>query len=69
MNHDGGAPGFMGAAPPAGHGPHRYFIVVFALDTEDLGIEKDATGTFFGFNVFGHTIGRASLVVTGETSE
>ena len=43
--------------------------MVFALDTEDLGIDQDATGTFFGFNLFGHTIGRASMVVTGETTE
>lgn len=69
LDHDGGAPGFTGAAPPEGHGPHRYFIVVFALDTEDLGIDQDATGTFFGFNLFDHTIGRASMVVTGETTE
>ena len=25
---------YLGAAPPAGHGPHRYFVVVHAVDTE-----------------------------------
>ena len=60
---------YIGAAPPAGHGPHRYYIAVHALPVESLELPDGATPAYLGFNLFGHTIGRASLVVTGETSE
>ena len=32
LRHDGGAADFVGAAPPAGHGVHRYFFIVHAVD-------------------------------------
>ncbi|MGO1183220.1 MAG: YbhB/YbcL family Raf kinase inhibitor-like protein [Micrococcaceae bacterium] len=69
LKHDGGGVGFIGAAPPAGHGEHRNFITVHALDVETLEIPEDASNAFFGFNRFGHEIGRATLVVTGEITE
>ena len=34
LRNDGGFAGFVGAAPPAGHGAHRYFIVVHAVDID-----------------------------------
>lgn len=57
---------YLGAAPPAGHGPHRYFIVVHAVDVESLGIPAGATPAFLGFNLFGHTLARATLVPVYE---
>ena len=33
-----GDEGYMGPAPPAGHGPHHYYFWVYALD-QDLGLE------------------------------
>jgi len=30
--------GYVGAAPPSGHGTHRYFVVVHAVDTETLDV-------------------------------
>jgi Raf kinase inhibitor-like YbhB/YbcL family protein len=57
---------FVGAAPPAGHGPHRYFIVVHALDVEHLGVPADATPAYLGFNISGHILGRAVLTATAE---
>ncbi|MDN5732388.1 MAG: YbhB/YbcL family Raf kinase inhibitor-like protein [Yaniella sp.] len=65
LKHDGGGPGFIGAAPPAGHGAHRYIITVHALDVEKLDIPEDASNAFFGFNRHGHTLGRAALTVYG----
>jgi Raf kinase inhibitor-like YbhB/YbcL family protein len=62
LRNDGGAARFIGAAPPVGHGKHRYFIVVHAVDVESLGIGKDATPAFLGFNLFFHTLGRATIV-------
>lgn len=62
LRNDAGMARYLGAAPPAGHGKHRYFIVVHAVDMESLGIGKDATPAFLGFNLFSHTFGRAMIV-------
>jgi Raf kinase inhibitor-like YbhB/YbcL family protein len=64
--NDAGGARFLGAAPPAGHGPHRYFIVVYALDVADLGVPADAPPARVGFNLFSHTLARATMVVTAE---
>lgn len=58
---------YLGAAPPAGHGAHRYVIVVHALGTDDLGIAADATPANLGFVMSGHILGRAVLTATAET--
>jgi Raf kinase inhibitor-like YbhB/YbcL family protein len=66
LRNDGGFAGYVGAAPPAGHGPHRYFVVVHAVDTEALDVTADTTPAVLGFNLFFHTLARATLVVTYE---
>ncbi|HWD04645.1 MAG TPA: YbhB/YbcL family Raf kinase inhibitor-like protein [Amycolatopsis sp.] len=63
---DGGVKQFLGAAPPPGHGPHRYFFVVHALDVDSLDIDGDATPAFLGFNLFGHTLARATITAIYE---
>ncbi|MGZ4450662.1 MAG: YbhB/YbcL family Raf kinase inhibitor-like protein [Blastococcus sp.] len=68
LRNDGGFAGFLGAAPPAGHGPHRYFVVVHAVDTETLDVDADTTPAVLGFNLFSHTLGRAVLTATYEQS-
>ncbi|MEI4271249.1 YbhB/YbcL family Raf kinase inhibitor-like protein [Klenkia sp. LSe6-5] len=68
LRNDAGFAGFVGAAPPEGHGPHRYFVVVHALDTDDLGVPAEASCAFLGFNLFSHTLARATLVPTYEVS-
>ncbi|TDD42409.1 YbhB/YbcL family Raf kinase inhibitor-like protein [Nonomuraea terrae] len=57
---------FIGAAPPAGHGPHRYFIVVHALDVEHIGVPAEATPAYLGFTMSGHILARAVLTATAE---
>ena len=57
---------YLGAAPPAGHGPHRYFFVVHALDVESLGVPADATPAFLGLTMSSHILGRAILTATAE---
>lgn len=66
LRNDGGFPGFVGAAPPPGHGPHRYFVVVHAVDVPALEVGPDASPAFLGFNLFSHTLARATLVGTYE---
>ena len=56
LRNDASFPGFVGAAPPVGHGPHRYFVVVHAVDVESLEVGEDATPAFLGFNLFFHHI-------------
>ena len=59
---------YIGAAPPAGHGPHRYFIVVHALDVPPICVPADATPALLGFTMAGHILGRAVLTATAETA-
>ena len=48
LANDAGLKRFLGAAPPAGHGPHRYIVAVHAVDVEklDLPAEGDARRTW-----------------------
>src|SRR3954451_1875544 len=62
LANDAGLTRYLGAAPPAGHGPHRYFTVVHAVDVETLGIPAEARPAFLGFNLFSHAIARAVLI-------
>ena len=69
LRTDAGTTRFIGAAPPAGHGAHRYFFVVHALDVEKIGVPEDATAAFLNFNFLGHILGRAILTVTAEITD
>jgi Raf kinase inhibitor-like YbhB/YbcL family protein len=62
LRGDAGAARYVGAAPPPGHRPHRYFFVVHAVDVPTLGLDADATPAVLGFNLFTHTLGRATIV-------
>ena len=66
LPNDAGLAQFLGAAPPVGHGPHRYFIVVHALDVETLGVAPGTTPTVQGFTMFTHTLARATVVPIAE---
>lgn len=65
---DGGSDAFEGAAPPPGHGAHRYIFCVTAVDTDHLDVE-DASPAVVNFNLFFHGIGRAMLTGTHEETE
>lgn len=67
FSNDAGGSRFIGGAPPAGHGPHRYFITVHALDIEDIGISADSTPALLGFTMSSHILARATLTATAET--
>ena len=50
----------MGAAPPEGDQPHRYFFVVHAVKDASLGVDADASAVV-SFNLAFKTLGRAVL--------
>ncbi len=64
LRNDAGSRRYIGAAPPEGHGPHRYYVVVHAVDVDALDVDGNATPAFLGFNLFFHTLARATLVPT-----
>jgi Raf kinase inhibitor-like YbhB/YbcL family protein len=59
--NDAGARRYIGAAPPPGHGPHRYYVAVHAVDVDKLELDEDASPAFLGFNLFQHAIARAVI--------
>jgi Raf kinase inhibitor-like YbhB/YbcL family protein len=58
---------YIGAAPPPGHGEHRYFFTVTALDVDSLDLDEGSTPAVLGFNFLGHILGRGQLMGTSET--
>jgi Raf kinase inhibitor-like YbhB/YbcL family protein len=66
LRNDAGLAQYLGAAPPPGHGPHRYTFIVHALDVERLDIDPGATPAFLMFNLLGHTLARGSITATYE---
>ncbi len=58
---DFGAPGFGGACPPAGAQPHRYQLTVWALNTDKLPLDEQASGALVGFMLNAHSLGQARL--------
>ncbi|MCP3938837.1 MAG: YbhB/YbcL family Raf kinase inhibitor-like protein [Actinomycetia bacterium] len=66
LKSDAGLPGYLGSAPPAGHGPHRYIFAVHALSVDSLPITDDVAPAICGFNMFGNTLARATLTALFE---
>ena len=63
---DAGAPRYIGAAPPPGHGPHRYYLCVHAVDVPTLDVNAESRPALLGFNLFTHTLARAFIAATYE---
>jgi len=61
VRNDVGEAGFLGAAPPKGDHPHRYFFVVHAVSEPTLGVDKSASPAVVSFNLAFKTLGRAIL--------
>ncbi len=56
---------YIGAAPPAGHGPHRYFFTVQALNTR-LDLPADLTAARVHFMLREHVIARGHVMAVFE---
>lgn len=59
---DFGAPGYGGPCPPPGHDAHRYIVTVYALKTDKLGLDATAGAPMVGFNLYGQTLAKASII-------
>lgn len=59
---DFGAPGYGGPCPPPGHGPHQYVVTVYALNTDKLGLDANASPAVVGYTLNGNTLAKASIV-------
>lgn len=68
VKNDAGFAGFVGAAPPPGHGRHRYLVVVHAVDVEDLGLAAGDTPAALQTALSKHALGRARLTGIFERS-
>jgi Raf kinase inhibitor-like YbhB/YbcL family protein len=60
-----GRTGYGGPAPPEGHGPHRYFHRLYALDTK-LDLEEGAAREQLEAAIEGHVLAEAQLMGTYE---
>jgi hypothetical protein len=67
--NDYGSAGYGGACPPPGS-PHRYVFTIYAVDTEHLGVDENASPAVVRFMLGLHTlaIGRATATY-GRTAE
>ncbi|GIV97192.1 MAG: UPF0098 protein [Herpetosiphonaceae bacterium] len=61
-SNDFGRTGYGGPCPPRGHGPHRYFFKLYALDLPSLGLEEGASRSAVEAKMSGHILGEAQLV-------
>jgi Raf kinase inhibitor-like YbhB/YbcL family protein len=56
--------GYVGAAPPAGDRPHRYYFAVHAVGVDRLDVDAAASPAVVGFNLAMNTLARAIIVPT-----
>ncbi len=57
--NDFGTTGYRGPCPPRGHGKHRYFFRLMALDVETLGLSGGASRSEVERALNGHVLGKA----------
>ncbi len=59
---DYGTSGYGGPCPPPGHGPHQYIVTVYALKTDKLGLDANATPAVVGYTLNSQMLAKASIV-------
>jgi Raf kinase inhibitor-like YbhB/YbcL family protein len=60
-----GEPGYRGPMPPPGHGVHRYFFKLYALD-QPVNLAPGASKEELLAAIEGHTLAEAELIGTYE---
>jgi Raf kinase inhibitor-like YbhB/YbcL family protein len=56
---DFGKPGYGGPCPPKGHGPHRYFFKLYAIDVASLGLKAGTKRAELDRALKGHILAEA----------
>lgn len=59
---DFGQPGYGGPCPPTGDKPHQYLITIYALKTDNLGLDAKASPGLVGFFLNNNALAKASIV-------
>lgn len=59
---DFGTTGYSGPCPPVNDPAHPYIVTVYALDIDDLGLDKNTAAAMVSFILEQHVIKRASMV-------
>ena len=59
---DFGQPGYGGPCPPEGDEPHQYLVTVYALKTDNLGVDGKASPALVGFYLNANMLAKASIV-------
>lgn len=57
-----GRVGYGGPCPPPGHGPHRYYFTLYALDVEHLKLDSRARLKDLTRALKGHILGQTALM-------
>lgn len=57
--NDFGRPGYGGPCPPRGHGPHRYYFKLFAMDRVSLGLPVGVRRAELDKTMKGHVLAEA----------
>jgi len=60
--NDFGKPGYGGPCPPKGHGAHRYFFKLYALDVHTLGLPSGVKRPELMGAIKGHILGEAQYM-------
>lgn len=66
LPNDVGYRRYIGPATPPGNGPDRYFLVVHAVDVDELEVSAASTPAYLDFLLFSHAIARALMYGTCE---
>ena len=61
VHNDFSIAGYGGPCPPKGDKPHHYHITVYAVDTDKLDADENASPAVIGFNLHFHTLAKAEL--------
>lgn len=67
-SNDFGKPGYGGPCPPRGHGPHRYFFKLYALDVPALGLRAGEKRAGLDRAMHGHVLAEAQYLGRYERS-
>jgi hypothetical protein len=60
--NDFGRRGYGGPCPPRGHGPHRYFFRLFAVDRKSLGLAEGSNRQALENALQGHIVANAEYM-------